>query len=279
MTRATLYAVRLMPQIFNFCFHIIYIQSQDFDICFFSFHDCWDYWQNGLAKSERAIVAMTTAVIAMAVTNTSIDSRSIVSIIILLIFFVAKISGIKRLYNQNLTETEKSASQPSESAFETKAEVSVHLLPNSRLHADTTGRCRKCTPESFVRSCQKCASLRNPDLGEGVAYRHYHVDLPRLPSVALFQGDIQFVRTFGRHDDFAPLVFELHKSEILAVNHQVFALRFVLDGGNPPAFVIFHRHDGRASLRRNGYFPTVRLDRIPIAVLTGTCYCRCRDCK
>ena len=103
MTRATLYAVRLMPQIFNFCFHIIYIQSQDFDICFFSFHDCWDYWQNGLAKSERAIVAMTTAVIAMAVTNTSIDSRSIVSIIILLIFFVAKISGIKRLYNQNLT--------------------------------------------------------------------------------------------------------------------------------------------------------------------------------
>ena len=133
MTRATLYAVRLMPQIFNFCFHIIYIQSQDFDICFFSFHDCWDYWQNGLAKSERAIVAMTTAVIAMAVTNTSIDSRSIVSIIILLIFFVAKISGIKRLYNQNLTETEKSASQSPESAFETISEVSVHLLPNSRL--------------------------------------------------------------------------------------------------------------------------------------------------
>ena len=111
----------------------IYIQSQDFDICFFSFHDCWDYWQNGLAKSERAIVAMTTAVIAMAVTNTSIDSRSIVSIIILLIFFVAKISGIKRLYNQNLTETEKSASQSPESAFETISEVSVHLLPNSRL--------------------------------------------------------------------------------------------------------------------------------------------------
>ena len=173
----------------------------------------------------------------------------------MLIFFVAKISGTKRLHNQNLTETEKSASQPSESAFETKAEVSVHLLPNSRLHADTTGRCRKCTPESFVRSCQKCASLRNPDLGEGVAYRHYHVDLPRLPSVALFQGDIQFVRTFGRHDDFVPLVLELHKPEILAVNHPVFALRFVLDGGNPPAFVIFHRHAGRAAPAAERLFP------------------------
>ena len=76
---------------------------------------------------------MTTAVIAMAVTNTSIDSRLLVSIIILLIFFVAKISGIKRLYNQNLTETEKSASQLPESAFETISEVSVHLLPNNRL--------------------------------------------------------------------------------------------------------------------------------------------------
>lgn len=76
---------------------------------------------------------MTTAAIAMTVTNTSIDSRLIVSIIILLIFFVAKISGTKRLHNQNLTETEKSASQSPESAFETISEVSVHLLPNSRL--------------------------------------------------------------------------------------------------------------------------------------------------
>ncbi len=50
---------------------------------------------------------MTTAVIAMTVTNTSIDSRLIVSIIILLIFFVAKISGTEQLNNQNLPETEK----------------------------------------------------------------------------------------------------------------------------------------------------------------------------
>lgn len=35
--------------------------------------------------------------------------------------------------NPYLTETEKSASQPPESAFETISEVSVHLLPNNRL--------------------------------------------------------------------------------------------------------------------------------------------------
>ena len=62
---------------------------------------------------------MTTALIAMTTINTSIESLLIVLIIILYLFTSAKIFRAERIYNQNFTETEKLASQPTEFPIET----------------------------------------------------------------------------------------------------------------------------------------------------------------
>ena len=60
--------------------------SFGFDIYFLLLHVLWDYLQNVPIKSDKAIAAMTIASIAMIAMNISIDSRLIVSIIMLFIF-------------------------------------------------------------------------------------------------------------------------------------------------------------------------------------------------
>ncbi len=64
----------------------------------------------------------------------------------------AKISGTKRLNNQNLTETEKSASQPPESAFETISEASAHLLQTSRLRRQYDRKMQRINAR-IIRAC------------------------------------------------------------------------------------------------------------------------------
>ncbi|WP_205126828.1 hypothetical protein, partial [Bacteroides xylanisolvens] len=67
-------------------FEISNDNSFGFDIYFLLLHVLWDYLQNVPIKSDKAIAAMTIASIAMIAMNISIDSRLIVSIIMLFIF-------------------------------------------------------------------------------------------------------------------------------------------------------------------------------------------------
>lgn len=154
----------------------------------------FNYLQNVPTKSEKAIAAMTIASIAIIAMNTSIDSRLIVSIIILHLFRIAKIFRAEWTYNQFFTETEKSASQPTESSIETTSRHSFQSRSTTRCFRQIdTHTVKRITniissvPRTHEKSMSHTAVLQSPS--------HVSVSYP----VCSAYRDARFCRRgFGR---------------------------------------------------------------------------------
>ena len=108
-------------------FEISNDNSFGFDIYFLLLHVLWDYLQNIPIKSDKAIAAMTIASIAMIAMNISIDSRLIVSIIMLFMFSGAKIFRIRGRNNRNTIETEKNTPETTKMTSEVSAIVDLSV--------------------------------------------------------------------------------------------------------------------------------------------------------
>lgn len=97
-------------------FEISNDNSFGFDIYFLLLHVLWDYLQNVPIKSDKAIAM-----------NISIDSRLIVSIIMLFIFLGAKLFRIRGRYNRNTIETEKNTPETTKMTSEVSAIVDLSI--------------------------------------------------------------------------------------------------------------------------------------------------------